>query len=102
MDDNEKLVRGTWEYVWVYEGFVCIGAEPPVADHAFNSWQEAVEFTRKRLAEIAERERDIAWLSDYYSCLAEANCFDCGTAGRILAREQAALAELRRGMKGTV
>ena len=53
----------------------------------------AAEFTRKRLAEIAEVEEEIKWLQSWGYGNDKINA-----PARMLARERAELAELKRGM----
>ncbi len=68
MDENEKLVRETWQLVhrcdgsyWYYpEGTVLIQPQ----NHKwleFPDWQAAAEFTRERLEEVRQVEREIEW-----------------------------------------
>ena len=58
-------------------------------------WSGARAFTEQREREIADVEEEIAWLSDGMDCSDP----DDEVGHRILARLQAVLSELRRGMK---
>jgi hypothetical protein len=64
----------------------------------FDSWASAAEFTRNRLEEIAKLGSEIhaveRWLTE-----CESEGFLYPVRARILAREQTALAELKRGMR---
>jgi hypothetical protein len=101
MDANERLVRDTWERVLVCDGSYRHYAKGTIlinwANHCFyefNEWSAAAEFTRARLEQIRQVEEEIEWLDD----CAE---FDKNaTWVRIEAREQAALTELKKGLKG--
>ena len=59
-------------------------------------WAQAYEFTRKREREIEEFEAELMWLEAESSMSDE---FPYPEALRIIAREQAALADLKRGMR---
>jgi hypothetical protein len=63
-------------------------------------WQLAYDFTIAREKQIAEVGEEITWLEGF-SAFAEHSVYGPARE-RILARERAALAELRRGWKGTV
>jgi len=65
------------------------------ADSLEKLWAAAAEFTRERLEQIRQLEEEIAWLSDGIDVTGD----DEPIGERILAREQAALADLKRGMK---
>jgi hypothetical protein len=65
----------------------------PSSCFPFNSWHAAYLFTKRREAEIADVEEEIGFLGGPY-------CLECPSVERILAREQAALAGLKRGWKG--
>lgn len=62
------------------------------------AWAAAAEFTRKREREIAEVEEEIAWISGFSAYAGHRLYGPC--RARILARLEAALAELRRGWRG--
>ncbi len=61
----------------------------------FDSWSAAVEFTREREEQIRHVEEEIALLEGWKHLVEVKN----PAALRILGREQAALAELKKGMK---
>ena len=63
-----------------------------IAWESNNSWHEAYLFTKQREAEIMDLEEEIGFLGGLY-------CIECPSVERILAREQAALAELHRGWR---
>ena len=114
MSEDERLVRETWEDIKISKvglpdnDYEVYNDGPPIEEgdlflHAFGKTREeairaAAEFTRERLEEIRQVEEEIKliktvldidwvrleWLAD---------------AERILVREQAALTELRRGMR---
>jgi hypothetical protein len=58
-------------------------------------WHAAYLFTRQREAEIAQRERGIAWLGNLLSGIHQVP----DEVVDIIAREQTAIAELKRGTK---
>ena len=62
----------------------------------FDSWSSAAEFTRARLEEIRQVEEEIATQSEF--CQHGDECGLCAVVARTVARLQAALAELKRGM----
>jgi hypothetical protein len=108
MDANEKLVCDTWERVLVCDGSYRHYAKGTIlinwANHSFykfkaEHWDEAASFTRVRLEEIRQVEEEIALL-EYASFSADLSGFKPLALGRILVREQAALAELKKGLKG--
>ena len=99
---DEEYVRARWERVIVCDGSYRHYAKGTIllnwANHQFyefNDWSAARDFTEQREREIAEVEEEIAWLSDGMDCSDP----DDEVGQRILAVEQARLAELRRGMK---
>jgi hypothetical protein len=107
MDENEQYVRERWEvYVWQSDGhehFIDLlnsgnekhGAYTFPAKTLAAAWSAARAFTEGREKQIADRESDIEWLRMLGQ---DARLWtQHGTA--ILARERAALDELKRGMK---
>jgi hypothetical protein len=118
MDANEKYVRETWEKS---AGFRIDGPSTGMIEVAcgrfiFNSgqfgnmedfWKGAAEFTRERLEQIRQVEEEIALVTHEYKRATVCGVSMGGATGkalvwqRVIAREQAALAELRRGMKGS-
>jgi len=104
---EEEFVREHWETVKLFdaEHVIDIYIVPPGQAQSwredlrtFTSWSKAVEFTRKRLEQIRLVEIEINWLSNVAS-LRGSPQWERDAYERILAREQAALTELRRGMK---
>jgi hypothetical protein len=121
MDENEQYVRSKWEQVeahwlpsmpdrfrvemvydsamvWVDRPHAQIPSEKPFVRKQTEqqAWSAARAFTEEREKQIAEVEEEIALLSSigqHYVPPAKV------TRDRILAREQAALDELKRGMK---
>lgn len=107
---DEQFVRSRWGWVQVrtaepYEGipqgkwsvripllpFSQIGFPSEV-----EAWSAAAAFTREREEQIRQVEEEIALVGGIGHM---APCECCGVRDRILAREQAALAELKKGMK---
>jgi hypothetical protein len=88
---EEAYVRERWTFVIHSPNreIVLCNSGSPVP---FDNWRAAYLFTKKREEEIADLEVDIEWLEDQ-------NSFEVPQLKRILAREQASLAELKRGMK---
>ena len=110
---DEKYLRDRWErialewgtlerkrYVWVFAGgmFIPLRGFKTEAE----AWSAARAFTEQREREIAEVEEEIAILNEGVELAASTDA-DERKYGipfkRILARLQAVLAELRRGMK---
>lgn len=118
MDENEKYVTEHWERAescptgysdqirfWVISlgGRMFTKATVPDAWKAETesaAWQAAFAFTKAREEEIRQVEEEIMELQDDISCYHTGEHF-YAIYGRILAREQSALAELQRGMKAT-
>ncbi len=90
---DEDFVRSKWTRVYsTMNGTFLSGRK--VSD-ALRNYRAAAEFTRERERQIAEIEEEIAYISYDYDgawTLTELHT-------RILARLQAALADLKRGMK---
>ena len=113
MNQDEQFVREKWEEV--REQVQACVHEAPVNQHGFvfvrcgedeemigsgtyrERWAAAAEFTRNRLEQIRQVEEEIEEIRGPL-CRDQA-CVRCVIHTRILAREQAALADLRRGMK---
>ena len=103
MSDAESKVRAAWEKVdarptHTGRGFVVrlpVIWNQALTDGYFKSeegaWSAALAFTEQRLREIAEVEEEITLLERWRTI--------SGATKRILAREQAHLAELKWGMK---
>lgn len=110
MTDDEKFVRDSWGNVHVHgrplEGCVSLQARfpcAPIRGRIFYSWTDAAEFTRARLEEIRQVEEEIQFVEISLKYAHEAcGVESCGCEEpfkRILAREEAVLADLKRGMK---
>ena len=99
MEASEEYVRARWEHVHTGAAALHLSdySAPLVITHAgeFPNWSAARAFTEQREREIAEVQEEIAWLSDGMDCSDP----DDEVGQRILAVEQARLAELRGGMK---
>lgn len=108
MSDDEKFVREHWDWVHCcdgsYQGYprgtILTQSAPGGAKDRkeFSLWSAAAAFTRDRLERIREVEEEIMFTG--------AELVDCQgmkdlevIIKRILARETAALIELKRGMK---
>ena len=98
MNADEKFVREHWIDVYTRGDGIFAGAYKLQNNHG-GAWSAAAEFTRKRMAEIAEVMREIDFLNNVIRTMG-----DTGYSAwrpeqdRILSREQAALADLERGM----
>jgi hypothetical protein len=84
--EEEAHVRSSWVDAEV------LSSGEIVIDRLIYSRHSAFLFTKQREAEIADVEEEIGFLGGPY-------CLECPSVERILAREQAVLAELRRGWK---
>ena len=109
---NEEYVRSKWRGVQQY---VCggtngnsyyVGSDGFIASFCGEteneSWTAAAEFTRQREEKIRQVEEEIGVCEGCLRMWQPPFGNDYGGVGpmkRILAREQAALAELKRGMK---
>ena len=108
MNADEEYVRARWERVIVCDGSYRHYAKGTIllnwANHQFyefNDWSAARAFTEQREREIAEVREEISETEDdilSYSSHDNADSFAV-IYRYILARLQAVLAELRRGMK---
>ena len=119
MGADEKFVREHWDLVHrcdgSYRGYPCNTVlVQDMNGHwfDFDSWSAAAEFTRNRLEEIRQVDEEIRLLKGYNksnkSCSEnsfselrsrEQHTTSFITVGRTIVRLQAALAELKRGMK---
>ena len=102
MTDDERIVREAWEEEFIYISFgavfLCIGQ----CGVSLPSIRAAAEYTIQRQEEIRQVEEEIIDLKATVLMAASTGQTKCETINRrILAREQAALAELQRGMKET-
>lgn len=123
MDENERYVKERWDKAYepiVQRGLmgidIWVEGSRTYRFHADNlpaAWQAAFDFTKAREEEIRQVEEEISWLTERTEISPKLQELydkrtwefsaeflkDKQTAKRILAREQAALAELQRGMK---
>ena len=115
---DEEYVRSKWKDVENYKDFgmyVSLRSDSETVS-TWSSWYAAAEFTRNRMEEIRQVEREIevleSWITNRLSWILPINDSLAWegpglankaryviTYSRILAREQAALDELKRGMK---
>lgn len=103
MDENERYVRERWESIATGSKALHLSrycAPIVIWGNEFPNWQAAFAFTKAREEEIRQVEEEIMELQDDISCYHTGEHF-YAIYGRILAREQSALAELQRGMKAT-
>lgn len=105
MTDRE-YVESKWDEVHPANMFIFLG--PYTDGNAYSSWLAAAEFTRTREKQIAEVREEIdllrmvrvAFESAVKACPKDATWMnDLDKYQRILARMEAVLAELQRGMK---
>ena len=101
--EKEAYVRGKWENVIVCDGSYRSYARGTVlfnwANHKFYEfadWDAAYAFTLAREEEVRQVEEEVALLKGWRYVQEGIS----PQATRILAREQAALDELKRGMRG--
>ena len=121
MSKDEEFVRSVWKTVTEseydpHEGYTIPQTRVDFGHHhyteikAADAWSAAAEFTRERLEQIRKVEEEIAYLTPQRDSMRKRNSCEAIEAqpawfqawdilDRILAREQAALAELKRGMK---
>ena len=109
MSADEKLVRAAWKdtslgglRVYEIRAFhLYLGAwkHEGTVKNKEAIWAAAAEFTIQRQQEIAELREEILALRDRMAYLAHWQPEDGAIYARTVAREQAALAELQRGMK---
>jgi hypothetical protein len=112
----EEQVRAAWEWVefgWSSSSVEACLIKLPAIGHGFmnvgffktseEAWTAAWEFTEQRQREIADVEKeitnlikDVAHLNNHRTRKPEP---EAAVYSRILAREQAALAELKKGWK---
>ena len=93
---SEQEDRALVERVWVWHqqhanGSICIALD---VRRLFPSYADAAEYTRKALLKVEEIKEEIDWIQGAFG--ADSVFL---VPHRILAREQAALAEARKGMK---
>ena len=104
---DEEYVRARWERVIVCDGSYRHYAKGTIllnwANHQFyefNDWSAARAFTEQREREIAEVQEEIEYVSSFAWLPSRSGKREEHPVWqRILAVEQARLAELRRGMK---
>jgi len=92
---DEQYVRERWERVTVLngDGIMCDGLG------AFSSWERAAAFARQREEEIRQIESELELLREFERALEVNSSHRPIVLQRILTREQAALAELRKEMR---
>ena len=107
---DEEYVRARWEvhtafpngngkYYLALAPDKCLDGEfDGQFDTEAEAWSAARAFTENREREIAEVEEEIALIANLGSHVKQ-EAFAVDIRKRILSREQAVLAELRRGMK---
>ncbi len=105
---NHEFVNAHWELVHCCDG--SYRSYPrgtilvqDVNSHWFNfdSWSAAAEFTRERLEQLRQVEEELQ-LIGILKCDIESGSWDEGylkVVERVLAREESALAELKKGMR---
>jgi hypothetical protein len=105
---DEEFVTGQWLWCEVRLALTCEGYEEGTwlarfssqrsiaAETESEAWTAAAEFTRGRLEQIRQVEEDIAYLLNIMGRAKETAPDHC--VHRVLAREQDALTELKRGM----
>jgi hypothetical protein len=110
MDANEKYVR---EHCFVHNSGTARHPRPVIAgaervtpyEEWDKAWSAAAEFTRERLEQIRQVEEEISVITHEYKKATVCGVSMGAATGkvliwqRVLAREHAALADLRRGMK---
>jgi hypothetical protein len=116
MDENEKFVCDHWERAqvcphphdqrcWISLGgrtFTRVTVPESISDYAENeaaAWSAAKAFTEARLEEIRLVEEEIEFLGILQRNLTMTDSELIAIEG-IIVREQAALSELKRGMRG--
>ena len=104
MEASEEYVRARWEHVHTGAAALHLSdySAPLVITHAgeFPNWSAARAFTENREREIAEVEEEIEYVSSFAWLPSRSGKREEHPVWqRILAVEQARLAELRRGMK---
>jgi len=107
MSEDEKFVREHFDGVWLRgarkSGCWVQWGEASLGRLVFSeaeAWSAAAAFTRQRLEEIRQVEEEIENIRSSSEGLQEnGEYYRMRVFDRILAREQAALAELKRGMK---
>ena len=99
ISEDERVVREAWENV-VDNGYVVLIYTDVFYVHALkfcgerNRWKDARAYTDNSQREIADVEQEIAWLNE-----ASDWARDTPEQKRILAREQAALEALQKGLR---
>ena len=104
MNADEEYVRARWNEVRDVKYELRINCPGPVGGKRFfglhNRWKEARAFTEQREREIAEVQEEIEYVSSFAWLPSRSGKREEHPVWqRILAVEQARLAELRRGMK---
>jgi hypothetical protein len=100
--EEQQYVRDHWKFVFGQERYVCIYWSDFMTSNSeifSGSWHEAYLFTLEQEKQIARREKSVGMLKE---CLPGDGWHDAEEvviAGEILAREQAALAEMKKGWR---
>jgi hypothetical protein len=107
VEDGVEQVQAAWEYCRVYGNqrvfWVSFGARDRPRHNSGNkatkeeAWQAVLDFTNERKRKIAEREEDMRWLFTVRDTTAKGTMRN--SIQHVIEREQAALAELRWGMR---
>lgn len=94
--ENQQFVRDHWVRVWINTRT----KEPRIDDTFFLTWDEAAEFTEQRLKDVRKVEMELALLRGLlFLLIAEPGDMTTPIWTRVLAREQAALDDLKKGMR---
>jgi hypothetical protein len=110
MEQDEQFVREMWVDCCVEDHSTCCGPFEPIrvrmtdsmsrwAATAEQAWSAAAVFTRERLEQIRQVEEEIEWLNSNECAIHTQLRRKEKLRLRILAREQAALTELKKGMR---
>jgi hypothetical protein len=113
MNEDEIYCKQRWERAYEY-GSLGGGAMVQFGPHALPTWQAARAFTEAREESIRQVEEEIEAVNEQVAAASSwiVACGDENPEGqkcavayvarweRVLAREQAALAELKRGFRG--
>jgi hypothetical protein len=116
MEQDEQFVREMWVDCCVEDHSTCCGPFEPIrvrmtdsmsrwAATAEQAWSAAAEFTRERLEQIRQVEEEVSVITHEYKKATVCGVFMGAATGkaliwqRVLAREHAALTELKKGMR---
>ena len=93
---DEEFVRGVWKPVYRYQSLSGVSMIQ-FGSHSLQTWEEAAAYTRERLEQIRQVEEEVELIEGGLKEILPTSTLDA--LERILVREQAALADLKRGMK---